>query len=1105
MTREENKELRIIEKDLMKAVKHHDVEGQLYLKLSKADILLECARFEDSHHELEECIHLAQQNSFPKLLLECLAKDADCLIELGRLKTAFDIANNLLQFSMNSNDKIMQQKAHYTIGRIRDCQFSEQQDAMKFDELSSHNTILHPQELLTQSLEHYKIAFDLHSQLSLTKGEANDLKARIDLNISIVLYKLNNIEESYEHLQKAIELSNTHALHSIGCQCHLNIAQIYSSKFEYDKALRCIDIAFDLASKSKSQALKFDSILAKCQNLINEERYQESLDLLVSQYKYFRNNDDIHNKMNFQYKKIKKISKLKQQIKNYKTNEATLVELYERIADSACEIESYGLALKYYDLCVKNAKNLNFKPTDIAKFYYSLAITFLDLNDIENSLKYFAKDVTICTEGPKRDISLLKMADCKIRLKRPARDIESLLISPLESDEWSIKAEALLTASFICKQENDDSKKYQKELMDHIKMKPINENSDVNVDSNDCSGESDSQIDSASNFSTLSQHDLEKSNECIERPNKICNVKRNERGETKLHLAAQNGDIAKIKSLISRKHPVNCRDAAGWLPIHEAANFGDLKAIKVLLDNGAWINDNEGQNCDKITPLIDSAINGHIKVVKLLLEYGADESLKDKWGRDYIYFLQQYIKNENVPPDVSEEIAKFILSKNRPINPREPNIDDSKIIEEISSKRSKYDRSFLSNVALIDEVDYMNCQKAFNDDNNSEDSYNLSDEDISSRESLDSPKIKIKYTEDVEQNDNDNDITSFSNPTKKVIDHISSSSDEEFPNNIEQEFCIQNISDIVQTNPLILSSKALCIKDLQINTQVAVDLCNILRKFHRLQSLKVYALLFDDKVCENLFWKLLNFYLSDNEVKKMLKSLRIGNTDISEIDFGAMTELQELSLKNCRFSSEFYQDNILSLQFRNLKVFEFIDSDIIPDTVITIRDILKILDQTRLKTLEIIGNISVDEQITDKFTMNKLKKLSLKLKNQKKLDLKKIINIIERFKSLEELNLINFLLRDLDELKLLLSFATIALIDLKILRLTITDASFQSYKKSTQELFDFFSTKCTKLDLLELNFSSDLKILQHEENVTISDEKLQLCLFPSFVSIQKLS
>ncbi len=64
-------------------------------------------------------------------------------------------------------------------------------------------------------------------------------------------------------------------------------------------------------------------------------------------------------------------------------------------------------------------------------------------------------------------------------------------------------------------------------------------------------------------------------------------------------------------------------------PLCVAAENGNLLKVKMLLENGANVNDGEEYD---MTALMLTAANGHIEVVKLLLENGAHVNQKDKGG-----------------------------------------------------------------------------------------------------------------------------------------------------------------------------------------------------------------------------------------------------------------------------------------------------------------------------------------------------------------------------------------------------------------------------------------------------------------------------------------
>jgi cytohesin len=67
---------------------------------------------------------------------------------------------------------------------------------------------------------------------------------------------------------------------------------------------------------------------------------------------------------------------------------------------------------------------------------------------------------------------------------------------------------------------------------------------------------------------------------------------------------------------------VDTENLYGSYPIHVAASLGDLKALTILIRNGADVNQ-KGE--DDFTPLHDAVTNDHPAVIDLLLKNGADK------------------------------------------------------------------------------------------------------------------------------------------------------------------------------------------------------------------------------------------------------------------------------------------------------------------------------------------------------------------------------------------------------------------------------------------------------------------------------------------------
>jgi ankyrin repeat protein len=132
---------------------------------------------------------------------------------------------------------------------------------------------------------------------------------------------------------------------------------------------------------------------------------------------------------------------------------------------------------------------------------------------------------------------------------------------------------------------------------------------------------------------------------------------RNSRGESALMMAALKGHLAIAKRLIAREAEVN---KTGWTPLHYAATNPEpssLDMTRLMLEHHAYI---DASSPNGTTPLMMAARYGHPDVVNLLLEEGADASLKNQKGLSAIDFAREANR-----PSVAEAIAAH-LRKLRP-------------------------------------------------------------------------------------------------------------------------------------------------------------------------------------------------------------------------------------------------------------------------------------------------------------------------------------------------------------------------------------------------------------------------------------------------------
>ncbi|XP_062843473.1 ankyrin repeat domain-containing protein 12 [Trichomycterus rosablanca] len=216
--------------------------------------------------------------------------------------------------------------------------------------------------------------------------------------------------------------------------------------------------------------------------------------------------------------------------------------------------------------------------------------------------------------------------------------------------------------------------------------------------------------------------------------------KRNERGETPLHMAAIRGDVKQVKELIGLGADVNIKDFAGWTPLHEACNLGYYDVAKVLIGAGAEVNT---QGLDDDTPLHDASSSGHKDIVKLLLRHGGNAFQANKRGERPVDVadseeIEQLLKGEisiSDPEDSSSD------SENPPsVNPSsvEENMEYSDTEKDSDSKSTTAKAA--SSASGVDEYEFK--------DEEEEDDLNksLNDRHILRRE------VRQKEKEEKEQN-----------------------------------------------------------------------------------------------------------------------------------------------------------------------------------------------------------------------------------------------------------------------------------------------------------------------------------------------------------------
>ena len=127
---------------------------------------------------------------------------------------------------------------------------------------------------------------------------------------------------------------------------------------------------------------------------------------------------------------------------------------------------------------------------------------------------------------------------------------------------------------------------------------------------------------------------------------------RNAKDESALMLAALRGNLPAARALIKLDADVN---KTGWTPLHYAASAGapeHTQIIALLLEHHAYI---DAASPNGTTPLMMAAHYGSMESLQLLLDEGADPTLKNQLGLTAADFALRVSRTE-----AAEKIAAAI-------------------------------------------------------------------------------------------------------------------------------------------------------------------------------------------------------------------------------------------------------------------------------------------------------------------------------------------------------------------------------------------------------------------------------------------------------------
>ena len=122
-------------------------------------------------------------------------------------------------------------------------------------------------------------------------------------------------------------------------------------------------------------------------------------------------------------------------------------------------------------------------------------------------------------------------------------------------------------------------------------------------------------------------------------------------GDTALMIAAYKGNRRAVEVLLAKEAQIN---RPGWTALHYAAAGGPDEIVQLLLDKYAYI---DAESPNKTTPIMMAARSGHIYTVKILLDQGADATLKNDVGMTAIDFARS-VDRQDIAEGLTYQLKK---------------------------------------------------------------------------------------------------------------------------------------------------------------------------------------------------------------------------------------------------------------------------------------------------------------------------------------------------------------------------------------------------------------------------------------------------------------
>ncbi|XP_039278880.1 tonsoku-like protein [Nilaparvata lugens] len=570
-----------------------------------AELLVENEKYEDALLEYKEAVCVGKMYNNQMDIARANRMIAEVYVMMQKPKDAIEFVRKFLEISRKERDLKEEQRALATLARIY---FIIAEDVLP-SSTERQDALVQAQ---TYNIKSLKICDKLEEEGGASAKNIGEMRARVYLNLGLVEEALAKLEKAVQYLGKAVIICKSLDLWEELCLSYTNLGLAHKHSEDFASALKAFDLGLSVACRlSDKEKYLSDIYVQKAQVLAAICEFEEKLILLPE--------NDISERR----------------------------KMYEMMGDGCAALESYKKALEYYHLTLECSEKLGESGKRLSDILVSLAQTYKDVKDFDKAIEYYNRELTVWKDNPAEACNTsISIAEALELNHASSREILTMYRSALclARDAKNIKLERIVLKNMRDHLEDNSNSVMASEIEKELEKveKQLDGQSESEDESEDTPAIGDHICLDTLSDSEADEEEMKLKPRTARRVRGGFQLRRNEKGETPLHVACINGNLTLVTKLLDQGHPLDVRDNNGWTPLHEAANHGYVEIAQELVERGAAINDAGGPHCDGVTPLLDAASCGHFRLMDMLLQKGASPIARTDKGETVLDCLTNW-------------------------------------------------------------------------------------------------------------------------------------------------------------------------------------------------------------------------------------------------------------------------------------------------------------------------------------------------------------------------------------------------------------------------------------------------------------------------------